>query len=252
MYPLLFDVAISSKEGKVQIEDAVLAVKNWFYGRKGRWLLVLDGADSVDNENDDSFIDIQHYIPNSPCVDVIITTRSAGAKGIASLESVEVAEMEITEATALFSEAANLDPKKENEAIVEEIVSELGRLALAISLAGTYISNTPRLQWNLRQYLDEYRKRRKELLSQKPIRLVHQYGQSVLTTWETTFSAIAHRCVEASKFLMLLAFVNFDDIFTDLFISANKDHDHDQQREDETALAWYNWVFAGKELDIYG
>ena len=251
MYQLLFDVAISSKEDKVQIEDAVLAVKNWFYGRKGRWLLVFDGADSVDYENDDSFVDIQHYIPNSPCVDVIITTRSASVKGIASLEAVEVAGMEITEATALFSKAAKLDPKRENEAIIEEIVNELGRLALAINLAGTYISNTPRLQWNLRQYLDEYRERRKKLLSQKPIRLVHQYGQSVLTTWETTFNAIAHRCVEASKFLMLLAFVNFDDIFTDLFISANKDHDHDQQREDGTALVWYNWVSEGKELDIY-
>jgi len=251
MYQLLFDVAISSKEDKVEIEDAVLAVKNWFYGRKGRWLLVFDGADSVDNENDDSFVDIQHYIPNSPCVDVIITTRSASAKGIASLEAVEVAEMEITEATALFSKAANLDPKKENEAIVEEIVNELGRLALAINLAGTYISNTPRLQCNLQKYLDEYRERRKELLSQKPIRLVHQYGQSVLTTWETTFSAIAHRCVEASKFLMLLAFFNFDDIFTDLFISANKDHNHDHQREDKSALSWYNWVFEGKEPDIY-
>jgi tetratricopeptide (TPR) repeat protein len=251
MHQLLFDVAISSKEDKVQIENAVLAVKNWFYGRKGRWLLVFDGADSVDNENDDSFVDIQHYIPNSPYVDVIITTRSASAKGIASLEAIEVAEMEITEATTLFSKAAKLDPKKENEATVEEIVSELGRLALAINLAGTYISNTPRLQWNLRQYLDEYRERRKELLSQKPTRLVHQYGQSVLTTWETTFSAIAHRCVEASKFLTLLAFVNFDDIFTDLFISVNKDHDHDQQRDDETALAWYNWVFEGKEPDIY-
>jgi len=251
MYQLLFDVAISSKEDKVQIEDAVLAVKNWFYGRKGRWLLVFDGADSVDNENDDSFVDIQHYIPNSPCVEVIITTRNASAKGITSLEAVEVAEMEITEATALFSKAANLNPKKKNEAIVEEIVNELGRLALAINLAGTYISNTPRLRWNLRQYLDEYREHRKELLSQKPIRLVHQYGQSVLTTWETTFSAITHRCVEAAKFLMLSAFVNFDDIFTDLFISANKDHDHDQQREYETALACYNWVFEGKELDVY-
>jgi hypothetical protein len=47
--------------------------------------------------------------------------------------------------------------------------------------------------------------------------LVHRYGESVLSTWETSFSAVVRRSPVASRLLTLLAFLNFDDIFLDLF-----------------------------------
>jgi tetratricopeptide (TPR) repeat protein len=96
-------------------------------------------------------------------------------------------------------------------------MEELGFLALTISLAGSYVSVTPRLRSNIRLYLPEYRERRKQLLAQKPKRLVHRYGESVLTTWETTFNAISSKSPEASRLLTLLAFIHFDDIFVELF-----------------------------------
>src|ERR1700754_1500985 len=63
---------------------------------------------------------------------------------------------------------------------------ELGYLALAVTLAGSYVAVTPRLSGNIKQCLPEYRRQRKELLSLKPERLVHQYEASVLMTWETS------------------------------------------------------------------
>jgi len=43
----------------------------------------------------------------------------------------------------------------------------VGKLALAITLAGLYVAATPRLRSDIRLYLLEYRERRKQLLSMK-------------------------------------------------------------------------------------
>ena len=47
---------------------------------------------------------------------------------------------------------------------VAQIVKELEYLALAITLAGSYVSETSRLSSDIGRYLSEYRQRRKELL----------------------------------------------------------------------------------------
>ena len=100
---------------------------------------------------------------------------------------------------------------------VFKIVQELGYLALAITLAGSYVAATPRLSLDLTQYLPEYGERRKQLLNIKVTKHVYRYGESVLSTWETSFSALARQSPVASRLLTLLTFLNFDDIFLDLF-----------------------------------
>lgn len=96
-------------------------------------------------------------------------------------------------------------------------IKELGYLALAITLAGSYVSVTPRLSSNIGRYLPEYRQRRKELLQRRPRQHVHRYGASVLSTWESSSEAIATQDPAAARLLCLLAFVNFEDILVDLF-----------------------------------
>ncbi|KAI9715703.1 MAG: hypothetical protein M1812_005855 [Candelaria pacifica] len=46
----------------VKVEDAVPAVKRWFHGREGRWLVVLDSADSIDSDRDKTYIDLMYSI----------------------------------------------------------------------------------------------------------------------------------------------------------------------------------------------
>ncbi|KAF2467863.1 uncharacterized protein BDR25DRAFT_305314 [Lindgomyces ingoldianus] len=225
VYRLLFDVATFG-DGSVKIEDAVVAIKNWFNGREGRWLFVFDGADRINGADGDKYLDdlvnIQHFIPDSPYVNVVITTRSLTAEGLTPLQAVRVAKMEPDEAATLFKKCSKIDYKDHDEATVHKVVGELGYFALAVSLSGAYVCKTDRLKSDLREYLKEYRERRKEILAQKPIRLVHQYGESVLTTWETTFDAVVQQSIEASKLLTLLGFINFDDISIKLFLPASR------------------------------
>ncbi len=113
-------------------------MKNWFYGRGERWLLVFDSADSIDDENDPAFIDLKHFLPNASSVHMIITTRSSKAKGITSLPPIEVGSMEVSEAVELFSTCSDYD-RAANQAKIEMIVQELGCLALAVTLTGSYV-----------------------------------------------------------------------------------------------------------------
>ncbi|KAI4219521.1 MAG: hypothetical protein L6R36_008266 [Xanthoria steineri] len=98
-----------------------------------------------------------------------------------------------------------------------EIVKELGYLALAITLAGLYVSVTPRLSSNIRGYLPEYRRRRKELLRRRPKQQVYRYGESVLSIWESSFNAVATQSPAAARLLGVLASISFDDIFLRMF-----------------------------------
>ena len=218
IYRLLYGRQTDIGQEMVEVEDAVPAVKRWFYGREGRWLVVLDSADTINDDQQQSYIDLDYFNPDAPGVHIIITSRSSTAKEITTLDAVEVADMELPEAVELFQRCAKIKEKGQDIATeVAQIVKELRHLALAIILAGSYVSLTPRLSSDIRGYLPEYREWRKELLHRRAKRHIHQYGESVLSTWETSFEAIENQNPAAARFLSLLAFVNFEDIFLGLF-----------------------------------
>lgn len=95
---------------------------------------------------------------------------------------------------------------------------------------------TPRLLRKITNYLSENRSRRAELLRQKPKRLVHHYGESVLTTSETSFGAITRQCPETMNLMSLLAFLNNDDILLTFFDQSLRSW---ESREDVTMLSIY-------------
>jgi tetratricopeptide (TPR) repeat protein len=218
LYRALWGVQTVSGVEKVSVESAVIGVKSWFSGQPGSWLMVFDGADVIENEDSIDYIDIKHFIPDVASLHVIITSRSTTAKDMTQLDGVLVGEMEEAQAMELFyqySQARRDDEGVEYE--VKAIVQELGRLALAITLAATYVGRTPRLRSDIKEYLPEYQRRRHELLQRKPENLIHQYSQSVLTTWETSYQAIHEQDPMASTLMTILSFLNFDDIFLELF-----------------------------------
>ena len=218
IYRLLFRRQMNAGDEMVKVKDAVAAVKRWFHGREGRWLVVLDSADTIDDDQQTSYIDLDYFMPDAPGVHIVITSRSSTAKEMTTLDAVEVAEMEPSEARELFRRYAKLMEKGlDMTRAVDEIVRELGYLALAITLAGSYVSVTPRLSSDIRRYLPEYRQRRKELLRRQAKQHIHQYRESVLSTWEASFEAIENHNPCAARLLSLLAFVNFEDIFLGLF-----------------------------------
>lgn len=155
------------------------AVKRWFQAWKGRWLVVLDSADTIDNEQDKSYINLNYFVPDAPGMHVAITSRSSTAQEMIPLEAVEVGEMEPSEARELFQRMAKtIKIGPEAIEVIEGIVEELGYLALAITLAGSYMSVTPRLRSDIGGYLPEYRRRRRELLQRRLKQHVHRYGRA--------------------------------------------------------------------------
>jgi hypothetical protein len=167
---------------------------------------------------DKSYIDLQYFMPDAPRVHIVITSRSSAVQGITELEGVEVAGMEASEAIELFQRSAKMTKARPDETSdISKIVEELGYLALAITLAGSYVSVTPRLSSDIKTYLPEYRKRWQEIFRRRPKRYIHRYKERVFTTWESSFEAIKGINPAAVRLLSLLAFINYKDIFTNLF-----------------------------------
>ncbi|KAJ9652261.1 hypothetical protein H2198_008471 [Neophaeococcomyces mojaviensis] len=214
-----FHPSASYNSTTIPVEDAIAGVKSWLQGQEKRCLWVMDSADEVDDDTSELYIDLAHYLPEASQLDRIVTTRSSRIQGMSSQGSIEVKEMTEQEAVDLFRQCANLLPKSEHdEHEVLTIVKELGCLALAVTLAGSYVREDPEISLNLGLYLSEFQQRRAQLLSQRPHRLVHQYGESVLSTWEISYSTIRRQSPMAVKLLNVLAFLNFDDVFLDLFV----------------------------------
>ena len=263
LYHTLFGLHASAGTGAatVGVEDAVTGVKSWFSGRQGPWLMVFDGADAIDDSEAGNFIDIRHFIPDVASLHVIVTSRSSTAAGMTQLEEVQVGEMEEAQAAELFHRYSQL-PRRDGDGDdadiqdeVRAVVRELGCLALAVTLAATYVGSTPRLQSNIKAYLPEYRQRRRELLRRKPESLVHQYSESVLTTWETSYQAADERCPEAAVLMTMLSFLSFDDIFPALFEPLDGDDARtdrtEEPREDEADANWRTIVSPDRTLDRY-
>jgi hypothetical protein len=197
-------------------EDVRRAVLNWFTGKPGKWLIIFDGADQL-HKIDRDFVDLSQYIPGCPGVHVIITSRSSIARKFSTFEGVNVGELEEPQAIDLFLKCAEIPSTEKTEAEAQAIVNELGCLALAITISGTYVSQTPRLSSHLPAYLEDYRQRRQALLAEQPDDLIDRYGHSVMTVWETSYAVVHDQLPEACRILTLLAFINYEDIFLDLF-----------------------------------
>ncbi len=93
IYRLLYGRPLRAGQEIVNVEDAVPAVKSWFYSREGRWPVVLDSADEIDNPQNQPYIVLEYFMPDASGVHVLITSRSATAKELTVLEAVEVADM---------------------------------------------------------------------------------------------------------------------------------------------------------------
>jgi hypothetical protein len=141
LYQTLYGVQMMAGTETISVESAVVGVKSWFSGQRGPWLMVFDGADTIENKEASEYIDIKHFIPDVASLHIIITSRSSTAKGMTRLEGVPVGEMEEAQAAKLFYRYSQLRRQDQDveHTEVKTIVKELGYLALAVTLAGTYV-----------------------------------------------------------------------------------------------------------------
>lgn len=214
IYRLMPQSSFLPPPAPAEVKQAVLS---WFARESGKWLLVFDGADYL-LKTDRDYVPLSEYFPASLNIHIIITSRASIAKALSTFEGVPVGDLEESQSVELFLNCAEIQSSQEEVlSQVKEIVHEMGHLALAISIAGKFVSQNPRLRSNLSEYLKDFRRRRHNLLSEKPEELIERYNHSVMTVWETSYSAVNEQLPEACRLLTLLSFIHYEDIFVELF-----------------------------------
>ena len=101
---------------------------------EGSWLLLFDGADSID--------EIASLWPPGIHGDVIYTSRNLMLRRLPCSQISVVSELDNDEASNLLLKSAHLDTLSEGfQEQASIIVTSLGCLALAIDQAGAYLSS---------------------------------------------------------------------------------------------------------------
>ena len=111
---------------------------------------------------------------------------------LTSLEnSLEVTEMEESDAIKLLLKASYLDPfSMDFQAQASKIVKELFCLPLAIDQAGAYIASGAT---TIGDYLAKYFEHRKMLMSYSEFPGASKYNRTVYETWELSYKEIQQR-----------------------------------------------------------
>ncbi|KAI1124590.1 hypothetical protein F5Y10DRAFT_284912 [Nemania abortiva] len=133
------------EDGRVQScrdcpELLFLVLRKWLE-RPGsdRWLVIVDGAD---RETDLRDFYIDEFFNSSISGRVIVTSRTL-RRG----QTLEIQELEQNDAAALLCETAQLNALLNNDIL--DLVNKLGRLPLAIKLAGAFLSSS---NWSILDY----------------------------------------------------------------------------------------------------
>lgn len=222
-YKQIHNLLLRPGRSDIEIDTCIAEVKAWCHLEQERLLFVIDSADTIDDPKSPAHIDLRKFIVDAANADVVITTRDRSATRMASLEAVQVAEMDIKESRKLFLGRSKLSESLPGLlAKVDEITEELGHFALAVNLAASHITQTSRFRSDPSLYLLEYRKRRNLLLEQRPQDHTDAYSKSILAAWETTYDAINQSNPQACKLLSFLAFLSPQDILCDFFETADE------------------------------
>ncbi|MBW7997027.1 MAG: tetratricopeptide repeat protein [Candidatus Glassbacteria bacterium] len=179
-------------EADAKLAERVDATRDWL-NSNGEWLLVLDNAGGPG--------EVKEYIPNSGSGHTIITSRNATWGGTAKPLKVEILAPE--KAVKFLLDRTKQKDKKAAAALAEE----LGCLPLALEQAGSYMEATGQ---SLAGYHKLFREQCETLLGHPPG--CGDYGETVRTTWEISFSKVKEESPAAVELLNLCAFLDPDNI----------------------------------------
>ncbi len=214
----------SSSSTRIEDEASVRVALQWFRRRREdqKWLVVLDNADDASQCPYD-------VVPRGVGGSLIITSCDKRASRLVDDkgESVEVDAMDLDEAVSLLLRSAGISEHKiqgPSRKLPEEIVTDLDRLPLAVSLAGAAISDELLLLDNdveaiLQNYLTDLGQHRDRLLRTENSAGLSSYDKTIWTVWSSTFSAIekSYPDVPAVQLLTFLTYLDRSFIQHELF-----------------------------------
>ncbi|KAK3312022.1 hypothetical protein B0H66DRAFT_538966 [Apodospora peruviana] len=183
----------------------------WLQDNTG-WLLVIDNLDDavvLDKLHDEV---LRANMKGS----ILITSRNDEVGS--QWHTIEVADMTNAESTALIKVIAG-STRSENEATLD-LLNDLGHLALAVDQAASYMRA---VNLTVAQYHELYKVAKSTYLDMYPSTRYNGMGrQSVMTTWNISFTEVSRTTPQAAALLLLLSLLEADDIPTILLDSQRK------------------------------
>ena len=171
-----------------QKKEDIPAVMSWLSTTSSTWVLVLDNISNA------SAPEINNYLPPTPknCL-IIMTSLSNSLQDLATAGTLEVSQMTQGEAIKLLFAAAGIKSEDCSESVRTDatslVVEDLGRVALATDLAGSYIKKQG---MSIAEYQRYFRDDtgRLEQLSSAPKQTIPGYTKSLLNAWTISFEAV--------------------------------------------------------------
>ena len=200
------------------------AVKEWLEYTPCNWLVVIDNADNLTWIHD--------IMPKGRMRSLIITSRDRMVYRAVN-HAIHVDRMSTEEALGLLLRSANILPNSRQQHVANSvqqksqehqaflIVDQLGYLALAIDLAGAYISQHDFVQEDLSRYLIFLEQNSVALLGNKALKDAGDYDQTVATVWETSIAAINQSSPASVRLLTFLAYLSTTPVDDRLFGEAS-------------------------------
>ncbi|KAI2618459.1 hypothetical protein GGR54DRAFT_156526 [Hypoxylon sp. NC1633] len=190
--------------------SVVQAVLRWLKGRtsaEDEWLVVIDNADDFN-------WGLKNVVPSGERGSIIITSQDDRSSMLIpkGCERLHVDVMSSSEATTLLLQRLhwNTDSVSDNvRKNCEEVVNKLEFLALAIDLAGAYISNDPNPEHAITQYLSDFDTHRNELLQMNSFRGLLPTEKTVWTVWDKTLQKITEDYPSLQPGLLLTFLAHF-------------------------------------------
>ncbi|KAK6529980.1 hypothetical protein TWF694_003355 [Orbilia ellipsospora] len=182
------------------------ALFSWLQLPSNKWLLIFDNADDLESFN------LKDYIPNQGNGDIFITSRRPEFSQ--SAKQVVLDGLDSKNAVALLLSLAHPTDLGVHETEATTLVEKLGFMPLAISHAGYYIYET---KLPLGDYLSYYNKAFKTVQSRKPKFGWNYRNDTIVTTWEISFSKVKEQDAEAALILLVCSYLNPEEIFGNLW-----------------------------------
>ncbi|CUA74258.1 Kinesin light chain [Rhizoctonia solani] len=189
-------------------------VIDWLESCRKRWLVVFDNADAPSTN-------VRRYIPVRGDGSVVITTRLPDLARLSEGpdSACQLSCMNLKDGTALLLKVTSLGDQdfQDNDAkVAQELVQELGGLALAIVHAGAYIAQS--LGMTITRYHNLLLSQRRRMLdeyNELPVTAkLDEREDTVYTTWRMCYDQLTP---ESRKLLWLIAYLHYDGIPEEIF-----------------------------------
>ncbi|KIM22344.1 hypothetical protein M408DRAFT_291301, partial [Serendipita vermifera MAFF 305830] len=205
-------------------EDALRILNRVPNGEK--WILILDNAD-------DPSLNINSFLPQAINITILITSRNPDLGNLSTTSHLELGEMTTDEALSAMLQAARRRPPLPNEETnsVQELMKELGCLAVALVQAGTYcrqLSSTIGEDFHpytFTQYLGLFGSHRAELMKKAGPASLDNYQRGVYTTLDLSYKVLPQ---DSRDLLHILSMFHYTDIPLAAFAEAAKNVFEDQ------------------------